>query len=268
MDNIEKIRLFDDIAFVEDKCPDRVALWESIEKDICEDSLKEANRIYLSRAFWVRFAAVAVIVVGIIISFSHFNNKVTNKSGDLLSVVLPCDSKVQLDPNASISYNTFRWSKGRKIDLDGAATIKVTKGSSFRVHTHSGDVKVLGTEFYVKNNGDSLWIDCISGVVQAQTTVGDTILKGGDSFLFDGKNIVFTSGQDESSQLHYDNVALGIICKKIEQLYDVKFINIDSYITHTYTGILPNDNLDLSLTLVMGSCGIKYTKNGSQIELK
>ena len=67
--------------------------------------------------------------------------------------------------NTTLKYASNKWDKKRRVRLEGEAFFKVAKGSTFTVDTKTGSVKVLGTQFNVKNRIGFFEVVCYEGLV-------------------------------------------------------------------------------------------------------
>lgn len=80
-------------------------------------------------------------------------SEVTAKRGSRSTMILPDGSKVWLNADSRLTYNSSFNSPMREVELEGEAYFDVVKDPTrpFIVHTSGIDVKVLGTSFNVKS---------------------------------------------------------------------------------------------------------------------
>lgn len=123
-----------------------------------------------------------IIAVLAFYSCSNSNTKITSE--DNFEVVeFPDGSIAYLNKNSSIEYDqTF---DQRFVKQNGEAFFIITKGDSpFVVKTKSGEIKVLGTEFNVKSNGEELEVEVEEGSVELKTEGFFNKIKKGQKALF------------------------------------------------------------------------------------
>ncbi len=94
-------------------------------------------------------------------------SEVTAKKGSRSTMTLPDGSKVWLNADSRLSYNSSFNSHRREVELEGEAYFDVVKDPArpFIVHTSGIDVKVLGTSFNVKS-------------YPSETTIEATLIRG------------------------------------------------------------------------------------------
>ena len=83
----------------------------------------------------------------------YFVNEETHYKTDYseqLAVILPDQSKVQLNSNSQIDFKSKEWEKNREVMLNGEAFFDVQhNGKPFLVNTQETNIRVLGTSFNV-----------------------------------------------------------------------------------------------------------------------
>lgn len=88
--------------------------------------------------------------------------------GESVALVLPDQSKIQLNAASKASYRHHKLAWNRKIELEGEAYFQVAPGSIFTVKTAKGTIKVLGTEFDVLARKNRFVVHCFSGQVAVE----------------------------------------------------------------------------------------------------
>ena len=126
-----------------------------------DEPLKIENNIE-PRSLYFNWTSLAAVLIGItIVAFCFFLYskskpvEIATEFGEIRHITLPDSSKVVLNGNSKIKYNSS-WDKNpREIWLDGEAFFNVThlkNNARFTVHLSSGKkIEVLGTEFNVIN---------------------------------------------------------------------------------------------------------------------
>lgn len=149
-------------------------------------SLMPFYRVAAAIAFVVAFGAGLWMVI-------NSKHTVTTSYGEVKVVELPDHSKVTLNGNTSLAYDSD-WDPAslREVWLDGEALFEVSHvnqdttaialSDRFVVHGHDVNIEVLGTTFNVKNRKDQTNVTLLSGKVkvQAKDASQDVIMLPGD----------------------------------------------------------------------------------------
>ena len=178
------------------------------------------------------FLKVAAVVAVLLVSsyFIFFNNlkSFETQIAQTQTIVLPDDSQAILNAKSELVYNKKTWDEQRDLELKGEAFFKVSKGAKFTVHTSSGMVQVLGTQFNVKQRENYFEVQCYHGVV-AVTYADKTIkLSKGKSFkvvnggiqVVDDLVTQTPSWLDEESS--FEKTPLSLVVSELERQYDLK----------------------------------------------
>ena len=140
------------------------------------------------------------MVVTLGIYFAFFNNPETifeTLASEKISIELPDHSKVDLNAQSSIAFNSKNWKNNRAIKLNGEAFFKVAKGSVFDVKTKQGVVTVVGTQFNVKQRDNYFEVKCFEGIVKVIANDISKQLAAGETFqLLNGQ---FSEGKTRAS---------------------------------------------------------------------
>jgi transmembrane sensor len=96
--------------------------------------------------------------------------------GETTTLVLPDQSKLQLNAASKASYRHHALAWNRKIELEGEAFFQVAAGSTFTVKTERGTIKVLGTEFDVLARKNRFEVHCFDGEVAIEMPGKETVL--------------------------------------------------------------------------------------------
>lgn len=237
-----------------------------VNKDIVGDAIMA--RIQTSRKSSLKYVWAAASVIIILLTTSTYllcNLEYTSKKNSL-AILLPDGSQVKMRKNSYLSYNRLSWLWNRTINFEGNAYFTVTKGRKFIVKTSFGDIEVLGTEFQVEANAESLAVECFSGAVGVKTGVGDKILNPNEKVRCTPEGMEFSPVEETVPPfLACNGVSLSDILYKIEELYNVTIMPKNICQGIIYDGLLPTNNLEEALEIVMSSCGMTYSINGNQI---
>jgi len=222
----------------------------------------------------VRIAAILIVALTITYFFNnYFNTSSTSQAwiADQTEVYLPDSSFVSLNTGSQIKFSKEKWGKERHVELNGEAFFRVKKGSQFNVKSHQGTVRVLGTEFGVKDWDKYYEVTCYSGLVKVMTKQNSVILKPNSTFrIINGNEENFTiPGKSEPNWLngesHFKSVPLRFVINDLERQYkvSVKAKNID--LNQLFTGSFSHDNLNIALESITIPVNLNYKIKGNKI---
>ena len=225
---------------------------------------------------WLRIAALLIVFLSLTFIFKSqipFVEYAANAQKTTFS--LPDNSQVILNAGSEIEYKKWNWNSQRHLNLKGEAYFRVAKGKTFEVETFLGKVKVLGTQFNVKDRKNKFEVSCFEGKVQVTYQNKEVIITKGESVAFaDGKVIEIpakTSMQPEwmNNELVYNSENLVTILDELERQFNVKFELKSNSSKKLFTGTIPIKNLDVVLQILTTTYHLKVTKiNASKILLE
>lgn len=221
------------------------------------------------------FYRVAAVLVVMLTSayFLFFNNikSFETQIAQTKTVTLPDNSEVILNAASKLTFNEKKWSDKRALTLEGEAYFKVQKGQTFSVNTAAGIVKVLGTQFNVKERKNYFEVNCYEGLVSV-TYNNETIkLPPGKTFRvingtienvedFNAKNPSWI--QQESS---FNSIPLDQVIAELERQYDMK-IKVEGVDTSKlFTGSFTHTNEKIALQAVTIPLKLSYRIQGRTI---
>jgi ferric-dicitrate binding protein FerR (iron transport regulator) len=232
---------------------DEEALFEKIKTNTQQPKI--VKRIQL-KAF-VRWSVAAVLILSLGLYVTYQNSFVTIEAKNLAqkSVVLPDDSEVILQKNATITYH--RWFLEREVDLQCVAFFKVAKGKQFEVTTALGNVAVLGTQFQVAVRQNQFEVICFEGKVRAYNKNHHRILRKGAAALFEQQqvtdfktNLLLPEWILKSKQLVFNNHSFESVLSTIETQFKVRVAADRVQTNQLFTGQLPNNDLKVALKII------------------
>lgn len=221
----------------------------------------------------LRIAAIFVLGIGVYFSFFNpYSSTVTALASQKTSIQLPDKSLVTLNAESSITYSKEKWADHRKITLDGEAYFKVAKGEWFDVHTTSGIVSVLGTQFNIKQRDDYFEVTCYEGLVSVSFNNKESKLSAGNVFtVINGKisqtKSSLNSPDWKNNRSSFSSVPYAQIIKELERQYDVTVIakNIDK--TILFTGNFVHSDIETALRAITIPMRLKYVIDTKNITL-
>lgn len=281
--------------------------------DIQKGNPSLRRKIYL----WSAAAAACVAVfAGIykysgkqaqpIVAVSH-KNEVSAKSGAKSRLTLPDGTKVWLNAESRITYNSSFNSKFREVELEGEAFFDVVKNAQrpFIVHTSGIDIKVLGTAFNVKSYPKESTIETtlVRGLIEVikkdEPTGPRVLLQPHEKLIFNkekdslklavpANTIAKTSPQDifimpvskslpdsamkETSwvynKLIFDGDKFQDLAVKMERWFDVKIIfRNDKVMNYRFKGVFENETIEQALNALQLTASFKYKIQDHEVEI-
>lgn len=179
-------------------------------------------------------------------------------------IVLPDSSLVTLNAHSRLMYPTKKWNDKRKVTLGGEGFFKVAKGSRFDVETSSGVVRVLGTEFNVKNRENYFEVICYEGVVQVQSAQQVVKLNPNQMFRIINGEVTTEALSLQVSpswlagESSFSSVPLKYVIQEFERQYDVSVIIKNVDIDQRFTGAFIHNDITLALKAISLPVNIDY----------
>jgi transmembrane sensor len=226
------------------------------------------------RATWAATglaAALAAFVVQRSVSLpgSDRVQHYATEAGHTLDVRLEDGTLIRLAPGSRLDVTLG--SQGRDVRLKGRAFFAVAHqaGRPFRVHTSSGDVKVLGTRFNVSSDGARLQLVVVDGRVELSSGTRRVEVVGGQvSHAEEGTVAAAVAIPDVYASLEwmgrtmiFNATPLPRVADEIEHRFGVR-VEIDSSLAaHTVTAVFNDrrlpDVLDVLCGLVDATCDLE-----------
>jgi len=168
--------------------------------DIPVIQLEESRSAPLSRAFWIRIAAVMVLGLGAVFYFVQRPSGTTTVTSNefIREILLPDSSEVILNVKSSISFKKGFSIDHRDLILKGTAYFDVNRDESltFSINAGRGIIEVLGTAFMIKETTDTLTVTVERGHVRL-TSLADE--QGEVELARNERAILTTSGSIEKT---------------------------------------------------------------------
>lgn len=199
------------------------------------------------RLSWMKYAVAACILflVGYTGFIYMFTTTIVCPKGEHLSVLLPDNSRVELNAHSNIAYKPYWWNYSRKVKFEGEAFFDITKGSKFEIESKNGKTYILGTSFNIYARGDDYKVTCYTGKVKVvSTSTSDKILllpKDHAYLTKNGKLEVYKDNRAEEKILWRDhlflftNTPLNLVFEEIELQYDINIVEKGKF-GQTHTG--------------------------------
>jgi transmembrane sensor len=215
-----------------------------------------------------------------------------NSTTDILLIRLPDSSRVELKPDAEISYSRKWQEEKREVHLVGEAFFDVVKDSKRPFYVYGGEIitKVLGTSFSVNAAKDakSIQVSVRTGKVSVYE---DDRAKKNNERRGDGSGVVLTPNEkveffvtdkhwvtslvdeplpfpaiDKASEFLFSNTPLQDIIQSIEKAYAIDVvIENDALNNCTFTGDVSAMELYDMLNVICKTTGNNYEVKGTKI---
>ena len=215
-------------------------------------------------------AASILVVLGCYFAFNFEEITYKTSYAEQKTINLPDGSEVVLNAKSVINFNEKDWLNNRTILLKGEAFFKVKKGSTFSVQTSNGLVRVLGTQFNVKDTDTFFEVVCYEGKVSVTNNKKEYVLSPGNAIRkVDGKDSEKHNKENSlpswlNGESSFVSVPLKYVILELEKQYNIEIDahRIDDSII--FTGSFSNKDLKLALVSVFKTMDIHYVreKNG------
>jgi len=238
------------------------------------DSISKKRNIKNTQASFkwgLSIAASILVVLGSYFAFSFEEITHETSYAEQKTISLPDGSEVVLNAKSAINFTKKNWPNNRIIQLKGEAFFKVKKGSTFSVQTPNGLVKVLGTQFNIKDTDTFFEVVCYEGKVSVTNNKNEHVLTTGNAIRkIDGKNSEKYDKEDSlpswlNGESSFLSVPLKYVILELEKQYNIQIDarRIDDSII--FTGSFSNKDLKLALVSVFKTMDIKYSKEKNGI---
>jgi ferric-dicitrate binding protein FerR (iron transport regulator) len=214
--------------------------------------------------YWAYTAAASIAVIFGLFYFLNLATTFSTGFGEQLAISLPDGSEVILNAKSTLEYNEKNWQKERITYLSGEAYFKVKKGSSFKVISKDGEVKVLGTKFNIKANKGFYQVICYEGKVQVTNQKEKAILTKGlayrkSSNKVENFNLVETTPSWIEGESTFNSVPLEQVIIALENQYNIKIKYNKVDVKQHFTGSFSHKNIEIALRTVFSTMEIKYS---------
>jgi ferric-dicitrate binding protein FerR (iron transport regulator) len=240
---------------------------------------------------WYRYAAIALLVIGLSGSVFIYNNyfnaelqltQIHTELGQMSTVILPDGSKIWVNADTKLTYDNQYGIHNRAIQVQGEAYFEVAKNrkNPFIVDLGALKVKVTGTQFGVSNYRDLDEMNVVleEGSVEIQSASDELItkLKPEELAVFNKKTKAiqtmkvkpahYTSWKD--GILNIFELPLDQLAVKLERRYNQKF-EVDPLVKDLpYTFSIEGESLAEVIHLIERISPVKAQQEGNIIKLK
>ncbi len=223
---------FDDVLFASAQLKD----WKNFDKDKAWANVDRdvfgSNNISV-----LKYLSAAIVLIAISVAFYLF------PTGDTMTfvaseqnkyIVLPDGSDVVLSPYSQLVVNSGFNDSNRDISLKGGGYFNVVKNKNlpFKIDLEKGNVEVLGTTFYVKQDNQQLDVKLVSGVLKVtdknskSEIINDNQEARVSSTIEIDSNLSFEETDLKFDDLVFKDITLGGAIQEINNIYNKEIIKI------------------------------------------
>lgn len=215
-------------------------------------------------------AIAACFIIGIVVFQAlTFGKEIVTRAGHHTFVALADGSQVEVN-SASHFRRIKLFSLNRKVELDGEAFFKVSKGRSFIVQTRQGEIEVLGTSFNVISREDYLEVVCYEGSVRVSTAEDVVKLEKGQAFRHSASgNDSWQTNMKEpgwvSGESRFEKAPVGLVLMQLGYEYGYEVRVPQSARNMRFTGTFTRGDLTTALKSVLLPMDLQYKIKGKTI---
>ncbi|MDB2606697.1 FecR domain-containing protein [Zobellia sp.] len=218
-------------------------------------------------------AAAAVLIFGSYFYLNYLDENIVTGYAENKKIILPDNSKVELNADSELSYSKRKWDKERNVELKGEAFFRVAKGKRFTVATNDGTIAVLGTQFNVENRDGFFEVTCFEGLVGVTFNGKETKLPAGTSFIvIDG---IITEAPSPNAhkpswvnqESTFKSVPLKFVLAEFQRQHNITVETQGVDTEQLFTGTFSNTSTDLALKSISAPSQIKFKFEGSKVLL-
>ncbi|MBT8259993.1 MAG: FecR domain-containing protein [Flavobacteriaceae bacterium] len=217
---------------------------------------------------WAYAAAASIIITLGVFYFNSLESNFQTGFSEQMAVVLPDNSKIQLNANSDLNFRNRNWKDNRELNLSGEAFFEVEKGNSFKVITNQGVVEVLGTEFNVLSRDNYFEVRCKEGKVRVTSNSIKTkviLLKGNALRIVNGDLEKWNFNINETNWIlgesSFYNTPLSQVLIALKNQFKVDFDTSNIDLDSRFTGGFSHKDMKLALKTVLQPMDILYTYN-------
>jgi transmembrane sensor len=240
---------------------------------------------------WYRPAAAAVLcfLIAGLWKSEHFRYKsYSTQFGETKTILLADQSQVVLNAQSTLKVPRDMFaSLAREVWLTGEGYFSIAKHATHRqflVHTDHLDIEVLGTKFNVTDRRERARIILAEGKVKVTSVITNASEKKETVVMKPGESLEITSASRvplkktvkpelytawRENKLIFEQTPLTEVLQTIEDYYGIEFILEDSSLSgEQFTGILPNNDLEVILKSLSRTYGFTIYRENHKIRLQ
>jgi transmembrane sensor len=272
-------------AFAITSTVDEEAAWQRFRGRIKQSTVERAPVKRLNRIFWIKAAAMVILVAGAaILALQVFNSTeppmlVVQSLNQIIPDTLPDGSIVTLNKHSALTYPRKFKGDTRNIRLEGEAFFQVTpdKSKPFVVQVNDVTVVVVGTSFNIKSINGNTEVIVETGVVQVIRKNQQVDLHPKDKLLVRTSHNLFEKQQETGTLYNYyrtrefacDNTPLWKLVEILNQAYNANIVIRNEKLRNLpLTTTFNNESLDNILEVIRQTFKISVVRSGNSIILQ
>ena len=226
------------------------------------------NKSSKQQVIWLKplLRVAAVLLISFGLYFTVFNKNTIEErtlASEKTTLSLPDRSKVTLNADSEIIYDTKSWDSKRRLNLKGEAYFKVAKGKTFDVITEGGVVTVVGTEFNVKARKDYFEVICYEGIVSVVSNNITKQLTAGQTFRILDNTFSETKTKDLapqwiSNKSRFKSIPIAKVIEELERQYNIKVVLNNMDADRLFSGGFVHNNLESALISITQPMNLNY----------
>jgi transmembrane sensor len=263
--NTSDIKGFDQhvSSYKEDFSPDASAALARLHARMGEPTNKTVAVVRpVSKFRWLSAAATVLLLItaGYLVFAGDGVTEILNTTDAPMAVALPDGTKVLLQEGATLSYPVDYNDTDRHIELSGQAFFEVNKdhGRPFLVNTSETELRVTGTAFNLRIDGEELEVEVSEGSVELHREGQVVPVKAGECGLaIPGKKCTLMEAENlnrhawRTGTLSFDSVSLGLVLKTISNNFGME-ITVPTACNFPVTGNFDGKNPVAVLETIAG----------------
>lgn len=239
--------------------PDMESQYRAIKNKKIE-SLDRPKTIRLHT--WLSIAAAVLLLFGIYRFVTP--NRQSTGYGQNAGIELADGSEVILNSRSSLAYPNF-FAYRRKLQLEGEAFFKVSKGRTFTVETELGEISVLGTQFSVIAQQNYFEVVCYEGKVKVSHKQSELVLTQGQAVRFyEGTTEEWKTPSTGPEWLHresaFKSAPLETVLRQFTNQYNRQVIYPDSLKGVRFTGSFTHKDIETALRSICTPLQMQFTQ--------
>ncbi len=262
--------------------PETQSQWQRLARSLSElkevdpSPAKSSSRLIARPSIAFAVALCIVAVFGIVWLFRPSVRTFTTAKGEQMTLTLDDSSQVILNHTSQLTVTHVPLGKARLVSLKGEAYFNVRhNGLPFIVRTEVGTVRVLGTEFDVRDRDEQLEVGVVRGNVEVSCNTEQR-----DSSVMLAANQIVSCTKSGFAQhpatipfpqypgwvhgkLMFYRTDLSSVCRELESRYDVRITIRDGRLrTATITGTIDDQSIESALSTLTQLTGGEYRREG------
>jgi transmembrane sensor len=276
-------KVWDKVSGSKDEQPDANLAWEKVSAKTGIDNSTKTKTRFLNTNFFIKVAAVVLIIVGIRVFGPLFKSeKLAETSADKrLQIELSDGSIITLNHSSSLKYPQKFSGNTREVTLLGEAFFSIARNEKkpFIIHTGNSAVKVLGTSFNINNCGKGqVEVVVSSGIVAFYSKAGITsekpvVLTKNDKLVYTGLNGKISKSINDdpnyfswkTGKFIFRETKLSEVFGKIEDFYGIKIVVTNDAINkYRFTSTFDNQPVENIMNVLKLAFGLDIKHEGKE----